>query len=241
MFVVYKDLLPFLKLEAKLLNKSVIALSMAFLTNLMDIILHIDKYLNVIIHQYGAWTYCLLFLIIFCETGLVVTPFLPGDSLLFAVGALAATDSLSIIGLFFVLLIAAIAGDSVNYSIGKKFGEKILPKEDKFFYKKEYLVRTKQFYEKHGKKTIILARFVPIVRTFAPFVAGVGHMSYPTFLTYNVVGGISWIAMLLFGGYYFGQVPIVKNNFSAAIFLIIILSIMPGLIEFLRQKYTKID
>lgn len=205
----------------------------------LDIILHLDKYLNMIIQNYGAWTYGILFLTIFAETGLVVTPFLPGDSLLFAVGALAATDSINIMGLFFILAIAAILGDSVNYSIGLKFGEKILPKEDKFFYKKEYLIRTREFYAKHGKKTIILARFIPIMRTFAPFVAGIGKMNYATFLLYNVMGGLIWISILLFGGYYFGQVPIVKNNFSIVVLVIIVLSITPGIIGYLKHKYTK--
>jgi len=207
------------------------------MSKIIDIILHLDKYLNILIQNYGTWTYGILFLIIFAETGLVVTPFLPGDSLLFAVGALAATDSINIFFLFAILLVAAIAGDSVNYSIGAKFGEKILPKEDKFFYKKEYLIRTQEFYEKHGKKTIILARFVPIVRTFAPFVAGIGNMKYSTFLSYNIIGGLIWISLLLFGGYFFGQVPFVKNNFSIVVFIIIMLSIIPGVIEFIRQKY----
>src|SRR3989344_501928 len=203
------------------------------MSKIIDIILHLDKYLNILIQNYGTWTYGILFLIIFAETGLVVTPFLPGDSLLFAVGALAATDSINIFFLFAILLVAAIAGDSVNYSIGAKFGEKILPKEDKFFYKKEYLIRTQEFYEKHGKKTIILARFVPIVRTFAPFVAGIGNMKYSTFLSYNIIGGLIWISLLLFGGYFFGQVPFVKNNFSIVVFIIIMLSIIPGVIEFI--------
>lgn len=206
---------------------------------LIDIILHLDKYLNILIQNYGTWTYGILFLIIFAETGLVVTPFLPGDSLLFAVGALAATDSMNIIFLFVILLIAATLGDAVNYSIGAKFGEKILPQEDKFFYKKEYLIRTKEFYEKHGKKTIILARFIPIVRTFAPFVAGIGQMNYSTFFSYNIIGGLLWVSILLFSGYFFGQVQIVKNNFSIVIFIIIILSIIPGIIEFSKHKLKK--
>lgn len=212
---------------------------MSLLLQFIDVVLHLDKYLNAVTQQYGVWTYALLFAIIFAETGFVLTPFLPGDSLLFAVGALAATDSLSITKLFIILGIAAIIGDTVNYSIGAKFGEKILPKEDKFFYKKEYLTRTQEFYNKHGKKTIVLARFVPIVRTFAPFVAGVSKMNYQTFLSYNVLGGIAWMSILLLSGYFFGQVPIVKNNFSIVIFAIIIISIMPGVIEFARHKLRK--
>lgn len=211
---------------------------MGAISTFVDIILHLDKYLNAITQQYGVWTYGILFAIIFAETGLVVTPFLPGDSLLFAVGALAATDSLSIFFLFILLFTAAVLGDTVNYSIGAKFGEKVLPKENKFFYKKEYLERTKSFYAKHGKKTIILARFVPIVRTFAPFVAGIGKMSYPTFLAYNVIGGLMWISLLLFGGYFFGQVPVVKNNFTVVIFVIIIISFVPMLVEYLKRQKT---
>lgn len=212
---------------------------MAVLTQFIDIILHLDKYLNQITQEYGIWTYAILFLIIFAETGLVVTPFLPGDSLLFAVGALAATDSLSITSLFILLWLAAVLGDTVNYWTGSKFGEKILPKEDRFFYKKEYLTKTQEFYHKHGKKTIILARFVPIIRTFAPFVAGIGKMNYPTFIAYNLIGGFAWMVLLLFSGYYFGQVPIIKNNFTIVIFAIIIFSILPGIIEFVKHKYGK--
>lgn len=212
---------------------------MAAIEKFIDVILHLDKYLNVLIQNYGIWTYGILFLIIFAETGLVVTPFLPGDSLLFALGALAATDSLNIFFLFILLCTAAVLGDTVNYSIGAKFGEKVLPKDDKFFYKKEYLERTKEFYSKHGKKTIILARFMPIVRTFAPFVAGIGQMSYPTFFAYNIIGGISWISILLFAGYFFGQVPVVKNNFTIVIFAIILISFVPMLIEYLRQRHKK--
>ena len=212
---------------------------MPLMTQFIDIILHLDRYLAQITQEYGLITYVILFAIIFAETGFVITPFLPGDSLLFAVGALAATDSLNITILFIILWLAAVLGDTINYSVGFKFGEKILPKEDKFFYKKEYLQKTQEFYQKHGKKTIILARFVPIVRTFAPFVAGIGKMNYPTFLSYNIIGGLAWMLSLLLGGYYFGQVPIVKNNFTIVIFAIIIISIMPGVIEFLKHKFRK--
>ena len=204
---------------------------------IIEVILHIDKYLQAIVNEYSIATYVLLFLIIFFETGIVVTPFLPGDSLLFAAGALAATGSFNIEILFIIILTAAVLGDALNYQIGKYIGPKIFKKESSLLFHKEHLVRAQAFYEKHGKKTIILARFVPIVRTFAPFVAGIGNMKYSTFLSYNIIGGLIWISLLLFGGYFFGQVPFVKNNFSIVVFIIIMLSIIPGVIEFIRQKY----
>ena len=214
---------------------------MGLISSIVDFILHLDKYLSVIIQNFGSWTYLILFLIVFAETGLVVTPFLPGDSLLFAVGTFAAIGSLNILWLFVLLSLAAIIGDTVNYSAGKYLGKKAIEHETRFI-KKKYIEKTQKFYEKYGAKTIVLARFVPIVRTFAPFVAGVGSMSYFKFLAYNVFGGILWVGILLFGGYFFGNIPIVRNNFSAAIFLIIIISILPMAIEFwrhYRQKKTQ--
>jgi len=184
----------------------------------------IDFFLN-----YGAWTYAVLFTVIFAETGFVITPFLPGDSLLFAVGALSALGEPSVFWLFIILSVAAILGDTINYWLGHFVGPKIK------FINKKYLERTQIFYEKHGGKTIILARFVPIVRTFAPFVAGIGKMNYGKFLTYNVVGGIFWVALFLLGGYYFGNIPFVKNNFEITILAIIFISILPGLSHFLRR------
>src|SRR3989338_4881046 len=211
---------------------------MSLISNLIDFILHLDKYLGMIIQNFGSWTYLILFLIVFAETGLVVTPFLPGDSLLFAVGTFAAIGSLNILWLFLLLSSAAIIGDTINYSVGKYIGKKAIERETRFI-KKEYIDKTQKFYEKYGAKTILLARFVPIVRTFAPFVAGIGSMNYFKFLAYNVFGGILWVGILLFGGYFFGNIPIVRNNFSVAILLIIILSIMPMLVEFWRHYRQK--
>lgn len=201
--------------------------------------MHLDKHLGSVIQAYGIWTYLILFLIIFCETGLVITPILPGDSLLFAAGAFAAHGDFDVIWLFVLLTIAAVAGDTLNYWIGSYMGPKIFHKEKVRFLNREYLDRTHRFYEKHGGKTIIIARFMPIIRTFAPFVAGIGKMTYLHFIGYNVVGGIIWIASFIFGGYFFGNIPIVKRNFTLVILAIIILSIMPGIIEFLRHRYRK--
>ena len=203
----------------------------------IEIVLHLDKHLFDIVSQYGTWTYVILFLIIFCETGLVVTPLLPGDSLLFAAGAIASLGALRSDVLFIILSIAAIAGDTVNYWIGRWIGPSVFQKENSRIFKKEYLEKTHNFYEKYGNKTIILARFVPIVRTFAPFVAGIGRMTYGRFINYNIIGGIAWIAIFIFGGYYFGNIPIIKKNFTIVIFIIIIISIMPGVIEYLRHRY----
>jgi membrane-associated protein len=214
---------------------------MGFINNFIDFILHLDKYLSLIIAQFGAWTYVILFLIIFAETGLVITPFLPGDSLLFAAGTFAAVDSLNVFVLFIALTIAAILGDTINYSAGKFLGSKAFQKYPKVF-KKEYLDKTHNFYEKYGAKTIVFARFVPIVRTFAPFVAGVGKMTYSKFLFYNVFGGIIWVAFFVFGGYYFGNIPIVKKNFTIVIFIIIMLSFVPMAWEWwkhYKSKYIK--
>jgi len=206
------------------------------LKELLDIFLHLDTHLQTVIQHYGVWTYLILFFIIFCETGLVVTPILPGDSLLFAAGALAAGGALEVFWLFGLLSVAAVLGDAVNYAIGHFMGPKVFSRQDSRFLKKEYLDRTHQFYEKYGGKTIIIARFVPIVRTFAPFVAGVGSMTYWRFASYNVIGGILWIAVCLFAGYAFGNLPIVKENFTLVILAIIFVSILPGLIEWVRHR-----
>ncbi|HSP87885.1 MAG TPA: DedA family protein, partial [Ignavibacteriaceae bacterium] len=196
---------------------------------------HLDVHLGELIAKYHNITYIILFIVIFAETGLVVTPFLPGDSLLFAAGTFAAIGDLNAIWLFILLSVAAIIGDTVNYWVGHYIGPKVFQKESKFI-KKEYLQRTHNFYEKHGGKTIIIARFIPIIRTFAPFIAGVGAMTYSKFILYNVVGGIVWVAIFVFGGYYFGNIPAVRNNFSIVIVAIILISVLPGVIEFLRHR-----
>lgn len=215
---------------------------MEWLQHIIDIFLHLDKHLAELITNYGMWTYAILFLIIFCETGLVVTPFLPGDSLLFAAGALAGLTAEHAGGgvlnphyLFLLLVVAAILGDTVNYHLGKLLGEKIF-KPNARILKTEHLERTHKFYEKHGGKTIIFARFAPIVRTFAPFVAGVGSMNYAKFLAYNVIGGILWVAGFIYAGYFFGQTPIVKKNFTLVIIAIVIISVLPIAIEFLKAR-----
>jgi len=229
-------------LLSALLLAVIIILAFVFFQNtinyLIDLFLHLDEHLNELILKYGIVTYVILFLVIFAETGLVVTPFLPGDSLLFAAGTFAALGSFDVALLFILLCIAAILGDTVNYWIGHYFGPKVFHKETRFI-KKEYLERTHNFYEKHGGKTIIIARFIPIIRTFAPFVAGVGAMTYSKFILYNVIGGVVWVAMFVFGGYYFGNIPIVKNNFSLVIIVIVIISVLPGVIEFLRHRSLK--
>jgi membrane-associated protein len=209
---------------------------MDLIRQLVDVLLHLDRHLSTVIQDYGMWTYLILFLIIFCETGLVVTPILPGDSLLFAVGTFAARGALDVTLVLVLLSVAAIAGDSLNYGIGYRLGPQVFRKEGVRFLNREYLDRTHQFYERHGAKTIVIARFVPIVRTFAPFVAGIGQMSYSRFIVYNVVGGVGWIVILVLGGYAFGNIPVVKQNFTLVIFAIIILSILPGVVEFLRQR-----
>lgn len=212
---------------------------MELIKTFIDLFLHLDQHLTWVFENYGLWTYLILFLIIFCETGLVVTPFLPGDSLLFGVGALAAGTSLNVGWLFILLSIAAILGDAVNYWIGYKIGSKLLQKEDSRFLKKEYIDRTHRFYEKYGGKTIIFARFVPIIRTFAPFVAGIGRMSYWQFAAYNVVGGLVWISSFLYAGYFFGNIPAVKENFTLVILGIIVVSILPGVIEVVRARRAR--
>lgn len=205
---------------------------------LIDLVLHLDEYLNVIITNYGVWTYGILFLIIFMETGFVVTPFLPGDSLLFAAGSFAALGSLNPVYLFVLLSIAAVLGDTINYAIGAYIGPKAFSGEVKYL-KRAHLDRTHEFYEKHGGKTIILARFIPIIRTFAPFVAGIGSMTYSRFIIFNVVGGITWVALFTFGGYYFGNLPVVRNNFELVIFAIIFISFIPPILEFFKARKEK--
>lgn len=209
---------------------------MELLHDFINIFLHLDKHLAAVIQAYGWWTYVILLLIIFCETGLVVTPILPGDSLLFAIGSFAALGALELEYLLVGLTVAAILGDSVNYAVGNYMGPKVFSKKDSRIFKKEYLDKTHRFYEKYGAKTIIFARFVPIVRTFAPFVAGVGAMSYSRFIAFNIVGGVVWIASFVLAGYFFGAIPMVKKNFTIVIFAIIFLSILPGVIEYLRHS-----
>ena len=208
----------------------------------IDFILHLDKHLSQVIRSFGGGAYVLLFLIIFLETGLVITPFLPGDSLLSAVGALTAIGALDLSLTIALLTLAAILGDSVNYAVGKFLGPKIFYKDNARFLKKEYLERTQRFYEKYGSKTVVLARFIPIIRTFAPFVAGIGRMKYGLFLFYNVLGGVLWVTMFICGGYFLGNIPVVKRNFSIVIFIIIFLSVLPVLLEireYSRQKKIK--
>ena len=209
---------------------------MEFFSFIIDFILHIDQHLTELAAQYGVWIYGILFLIIFCETGLVVMPLLPGDSLLFAAGSIAAIGKMNIHLMVVLLIIAAILGDAVNFMIGKFFGEKLFANPNSKIFKQSHLQKTQQFYAKHGGKTIILARFIPIVRTFAPFVAGMGHMTYHHFLAYNVIGGVLWVTLFSYLGYFFGNLPIVKDNLSLVLIAIIVLSILPGIIEIIRHK-----
>jgi len=212
---------------------------MDFIKYLIDLFLHLDVHLNAIIINYGTLTYIIIFVVIFAETGLVFTPFLPGDSLLFAAGTFAASGSLNENYLFFILAGAAILGDTANYWIGHFIGPKIFQNENVRFLKKEYLERTHRFYEKYGGKTIIIARFIPIIRTFAPFVAGIGSMTYSRFIVYNIIGGAAWVALFLYGGFFFGNIETVKNHFSIVVLTIIFISILPGIIEFMRHKFSK--
>ncbi|MCI0451932.1 MAG: DedA family protein [Candidatus Latescibacteria bacterium] len=208
---------------------------MEFLARVFDFFLHIDKHLLEVVTTYGTWTYAILFAIVFLETGFVVTPFLPGDSLLFAAGALAGAGALDVVWVIVLLTIAAILGDSVNYAIGRAFGVRAFTEGSRFF-KEEYLLRTQRFYEKHGGKTIVLARFVPIVRTFAPFVAGVGRMRYVRFWAYNAAGGVLWVVSLTLLGYFFGTIPFVKENFTVAILAIVALSVAPVFVEMWKHR-----
>lgn len=210
---------------------------MTLIKQFIDIFMHLDVQLNNIIQIYGIWTSVLLFAVIFCETGLVITPFLPGDSLIFAAGAFAATGDLNIFVLYFGLCVAAIAGNIVNYQIGRLVGPKVFEMEKIWFLKKEYLVKTQKFYDRHGGITIIITRFMPIIRTFAPFIAGVSQMSYKKFLSYNIIGGITWVTLFAFGGYAFGNIEIVKRNFSLVIYGILFISVLPAIIGFIKQKY----
>ena len=205
---------------------------------LIDVFLHLDSHLNHLAVLLGSWLYGLLFLVIFCETGLVVTPFLPGDSLLFAVGALAAMDGspLSLLGLLILLIFAAVLGNTVNYAIGYRIGPRIFSSEDSAWLNKRHLFQAQEFYNKYGGKTIILTRFIPIVRTFAPFVAGVGKMTYRKFTTFNVIGGVSWVAAFLLSGFYFGNLPGVKRNFHFVIVAIIVISVAPAAFEYFRAR-----
>jgi len=211
---------------------------MELLQQAIDIFLHLDSHLNSWAGMLGSWLYLVLFLIIFCETGLVVTPFLPGDSLLFAVGALASVDGSPIrLPLLSLLLFgAAVAGDAVNYAIGARVGPRVFSHGDSRLFNREYLIRTQRFYEKYGGKTIVLARFVPIIRTFAPFVAGIGTIAYPRFALFNVTGGALWVLSFLLGGFFFGNVPVVKQNFHYVIVAIIVISIIPPFLEYLRAR-----
>jgi membrane-associated protein len=212
---------------------------MDLLKSVIEFVLHIDRHLSAIIQQFGAWTYAILFAVIFIETGLVVMPFLPGDSLLFAAGTFAALGALDVRLLIALLAVAAVVGDTVNYWIGHRIGEKAFSREDARFFKKEYLDRTHAFYEKHGGKTIIIARFVPIIRTFAPFVAGIGKMSYGRFLSFNVIGGVGWVVLLVGTGYFFGNIPFIRKNFSIAILAIILISTVPIAVEYFRHRKNK--
>lgn len=213
---------------------------MEAIKQLIDFILHIDKHLAEIVTTYGTITYGILFLIVFCETGLIILPFLPGDSLLFATGSLCAIDALNPHLAFLIISIAAILGDTINYSIGRYFGERILGSNTKLI-KKEHIEKTQSFYDKNGGKTIILARFVPIIRTFAPFVAGVGKMNYSSFVFYNFTGGILWTAIFVYAGYFFGQLDIIKKNFSLVVLAIIFVSVLPILFEVYKSIRAKRD
>ncbi|MBI4139426.1 VTT domain-containing protein [Candidatus Woesearchaeota archaeon] len=209
------------------------------LINFLDLVLHIDKYLNVIVQEYSGTAYFFLFLIIFFETGIVATPFLPGDSLLFAAGTLAGVGVLSIKILLPVIFLAAVLGDTVNYHIGKYIGPKVFSRDDSLFFSKAHLIKAQNFYEKYGAKTIVIARFVPIIRTFAPFVAGIGLMSYKKFIFYNVIGAALWTFLLTMGGYLFGNISFVQNNYGLVIMVIIIISLLPVAKEFVVHYLDK--
>lgn len=209
---------------------------MDLLAGFVDLILHLDQHLRELAQNYGAWVYAVLFVIVFLETGVVVTPFLPGDSLLFVAGALAAAGELNVHALVVLLIAAAIAGDSLNYAIGRYLGPRVFRFDDSRFFKRAYVERTHAFFERHGGKAIILARFVPIVRTYAPFVAGIGAMRYRHFLMFNVAGAVLWVALLAYAGFFFGNLPLVRNNLTVVILGIVVLSIMPAVVEFWRAK-----
>jgi len=210
-----------------------------FFANLFDLLVHLDKHLLDIARDYGPGIYAFLFLIVFCETGLVVTPFLPGDSLLFVAGALAAGGVMNIHALVLVLIAAGVIGDSVNFAIGRWIGPRVFRYDDSWFFKKAYLERTHRYFERYGGRTIIIARFVPVVRTYAPFVAGIGAMPYRRFLFFNVVGAVLWVTLIAYAGYLFGQVPVVQKNLTLVIFGIILLSISPAIIEVMRHRVKR--
>ncbi|MGH8753517.1 MAG: DedA family protein [Burkholderiales bacterium] len=209
---------------------------MEVISSFFDLLTHLDQHLLLLLQDYGGWVYLILFLIIFCETGLVVAPFLPGDSLLFVIGTLSATGALNVQGVAALLMAASFSGDNTNYWIGRYLGPKVFRKEQSRFFNRYYLEKTQRFYERHGGKTILVARFIPIIRTFAPFVAGVGRMRYLRFVLYSLAGSVFWISFFVFGGFYFGNVPLVKQNLTAFIILIIFVSILPGIVEFLRNR-----
>ncbi|WP_195428846.1 DedA family protein [Clostridium sp. D46t1_190503_E9] len=209
---------------------------MNLILKFVDIILHLDKYLSVITANYGIWIYAVLFIIIFLETGLVVTPFLPGDSIIFASGALAAIGAMNVGSLLIIFYVAAVLGDTANYYIGKKIGSGIMEKEKVKFINKNYLIKANNYYEKHGAITIVLSRFIPIIRTFAPFVAGVTKMNYKSFIKYNLIGGALWVLLFLIGGFALGNLPIVKSNFSIIVIAIIIISIIPAIVTFIKDR-----
>ena len=209
---------------------------MELIGQFIEILLHLDQHLTWVIQNYGAWVYGILFLIIFCETGLVVTPFLPGDSLLFVAGTLAAAGGMEVQTLFLLLWLAAFLGDNTNYWIGRFFGPKLFSSDKSRLLNRKHLDKTEAFYAKHGGKTIIFARFFPIIRTFAPFVAGLGRMRYRRYLAFSLVGGLSWIAFFVLGGYFFGNIPAVKQNLTLVMLGIVALSVMPGVVEYLRRR-----
>ncbi len=203
--------------------------------SVIDLLTHLDQHLLSLLQNYGSWVYLILFLIIFCETGLVVTPFLPGDSLLFVTGTLAATGALNVQGIALLLMAASFSGDNSNYWIGRYLGPKVFRKEQSRFFNRYYLEKTRNFYDRHGGKTVLIARFIPIIRTFAPFVAGIGRMRYLRFVLYSLGGSVFWISFFVFGGFYFGNVPLVKQNLTAFIILIIFVSFLPGAVGYLRS------
>ncbi len=208
------------------------------MSTIIDVFLHLDQHIAGYMNEYGVWIYVILFVIIFCETGLVVLPFLPGDSLLFATGALAASGSIHLLPIFLIFCVAAIAGDTLNYTIGHYSGNKVEARGKLFFVKRESLDKTNRFFDKHGSATIILSRFIPIIRTFAPFTAGVGKMPYAKFLSYNVIGGILWVSIALFAGYFFGNIPVIKDNFSVLVLGIVLVSLLPVAFAFVKNKWT---
>ena len=212
---------------------------MDVLSSLIDLLVHLDRHLLALSQDYGVWIYAILFLIVFCETGLVVTPFLPGDSLLFVAGTLAGAGAMNVHLLVIVLILAAVAGDSLNYAIGRWIGQRIYGYRDTWFFKKAFIERTHGYFERYGGRTVIIARFVPIVRTYAPFVAGIGRMDYGRFLMFNVGGAVLWVALLGYAGYFFGNIAIVQKNLTLVIFGIILLSIAPAIIEVLRAKLKR--